>query len=344
MSRRAIAFLAVSISIAALAPARAAEPAAFRQKLYVTNSAGDDVTVIALPSHEVLGRIQVGLHPHGIASPASQDVLYVTGEGRGELLTIDPYTDRVIRRVKTGPEPNQLAVTPDGSFAYVPVNDGHWEVYALADGKLVDRIFTGGRPHNTLVSRDGRHVYLAPMGDPHKVTIIDAASRRAIGEIPFSSVVRPIALARDEKRFYAEVDGLIGIEVADVPSRKMIHRVPSELTADQKKVASRSHGLGLRPDEKEIWACDVEHGVVHIFDNTTEPPKQIATVALGGPVYWLTFSPDGKIGYVSVRGKNEVAAVDTETKKILTRIPVGEVPKRLMVLTLPEKKAVPAAN
>jgi len=142
----------------------------------------------------------------------------------------------------------------------------------------------------------------------------------------------------DEKRLFAEVDGLVGIEQADVASRKMIHRVPADLTEDQKKVSSRSHGLGIRPDQKEIWECDVEHFDVHVYDITGDKPKQIATIPIGSQIYWLTFTPDGKTCYVSARGKGEVAAVDTASRKVTARIPVGKEPKRLVVVTLPEKK------
>jgi YVTN family beta-propeller protein len=319
----------------------AADPAAKgRQKLYVTNSAGDDVTVIDVATNKPLGRIVVGPHPHGIAVPAAQDVVYVTIEGHGrdrpgELLWIDPRTDKVTRRMDTGPEPNQLAVTPDGKFAYVPASDGYYEVVDLARAKIVERIFTGGRPHNTLCSADGKRMYLAPMGTPKRVTVVDMATHKPIGTILFSNVVRPIALSRDEKRLYAEVDGLVGIEVADVPARKMVHRMPAELSDAQKKVASRSHGVGVRPDQKEVWECDVNHHEVHVWDVTGEAPKQIKTVPIGSEVYWLTFRPDGKVCYVSARGAGEVAAVDTETKEIVARIRVGKEPKRLLVVTLP---------
>jgi YVTN family beta-propeller protein len=316
------------------------EPAKVRQKLYVTNSAGDDVTIIDPATNKAIGRIEVGLHPHGIAVPASQDVVYVTIEGTkpGQLLAFDPRTDRILWHMDIGPAPNQLAVTPDGKFAYVPVNDGHYEVIDLAQRKILERIETGGRPHNTLCSADGKRMYLAPMGAPKKVTIIDVATHKPIGEIPFTSVVRPIALTKDEKRLFAEVDGLVGIEMADIAARKMVQRVPAELSDDNKKKASRSHGLGVRPDQKEIWECDVEHFEVHIYDITGERPKQIATVPIGSQVYWLTFSPDGKTCYVAARGNGEVAAVDTESKKIVARIPVGKEPKRLIVVTPPEKK------
>jgi YVTN family beta-propeller protein len=321
----------------------AAEPAAVRQKLYVTNSDGDDVTIVDVATNKPLGRIEVGLHPHGIAVPSAQDVIYVTIEGSnpGELIAIDPLTDKITRRMPVGPAPNQLAVTPDGKLACVPVNDGYYEIVDLAQFKIVERIFTGGRPHNTLCSPDGKRLYLAPMGAPKKVTVVDVETRKAIGEIPFSQVVRPVALSKDEKRLYAEVDGLVGIEVADVAARKMIHRIPAELTDEQKKTASRSHGLGIRPDQKEIWECDVEHFEVHVYDMSGDTPKQTATVPIGSRVYWLTFTPDGKTCYVSARGAGEVAAVDTESKKIVARIPVGKEPKRLVVVTPPEKTKAP---
>lgn len=312
-----------------------------RQKLYITNSAGNDVTIVDVATNKVLATVEVGPHPHGIAVPASQDLVLISIEGGkvGELVYLDPFTDKVSKRINIGPAPNQLAVTPNGKWAYIPVNDGHYDVVDVPAGKIVERIFTGGRPHNTLCSVDGRRMYLAPMGNPKKVSIADVSTHKIIAEIPFSNVVRPVAVTKDEKRLFAEVDGLVGIEMADVPSRKMIVRVAAELSDEhKKKVGSRSHGLAIRPDEKEIWECDVEHMEVHVYDITGPAPKQTAAIPMGGQVYWLTFSPDGKMAYVSVRSRNETAVVDTATKQIVARVPAGKEPKRLLVVTLPERK------
>jgi YVTN family beta-propeller protein len=312
-------------------------PAKARPKLYVTNSDGDDVTVIDPATNKVLGRIVVGKHPHGIAVPADHRFILVTIEGTkpGQLVWIDPLTDKVTQRMDIGPAPNQLAVTPDGKFAYVPASDGYYEVVDVPNKKIVTRIFTGGRPHNTLCSADGKRMYLAPMGSPKRVTVVDTATHKKVSEIAFSNVVRPIALAPDQKRLYAEVDGLVGVEVADLASGKRIHRVPAELTPEKRKVPSRSHGLGVRPDGKEVWECDVEHKEVHVYDLGEDRPRQIATIPMGERVYWLTFSPDGKTCYVSVRGHDEVAVVDTATKKVTARVPAGKVPKRLLVVGPP---------
>lgn len=326
--------LSLLVVLVVLSPAPGQERP--RQKLYITNSAGNDVTIADVATNKVVGRLEVGLHPHGIATPAAQDTLLVTIEGTkpGELVWIDPATDTIKRRLPIGPAPNQLAVTPDGKFAYIPVSDGYYEVVDLPAAKIIERIFTGGRPHNTVCSVNGERMYLAPMGNPKKVSVALVATHKVIGEIPFSSVVRPVAVTRDEKRFFAEVDGLVGIEMADVAARKMVHRVPADLAPEHKKVGSRSHGLGITPDQKEVWECDVEHKEVHVYDITADRPRQIATIPMPGSVYWLTFTPDGRFCYVSVRTRNEVAVVDTASKKMIATIPTGKEPKRLLVVTL----------
>src|SRR5947209_8220392 len=217
-------------------PAFAAAPSVkAKQKLYVTNSGGDDVHVIDIATNKVIGRIEVGPHPHGLAAPAAQDVIYVTIEGKrpGELVCIDTTTDKITRRMDVGPAPNQLAVTPDGKFAYVPSEDEHWDVVDLDKFKIITRIKVGGRPHNTVCSPDGKRMYLAPMGSPHKVTVVNVATHKPIREIAFGDVVRPITLSQDAKRLYAEVDNLIGFEVADVAEGKLVYRIEADLTPQQ---------------------------------------------------------------------------------------------------------------
>ena len=177
-------------------------------------------------------------------------------------------------------------------IAYIPCDDASWWVIDTVKGEVVTKIATGGRPHNTLCSPDGKRMYLGPKGSYH-VLIADTTTHRLIGEIPLSDAPRPIAISKDEKRFYANVDTLIGFEVADIPSRKVIYRVEAEVPAELLRKASRSHGIGLRPGEKELWMCDVYHDRTYVFDLTTEPPKQVATIVMKGGGYWMTFYPDG---------------------------------------------------
>ena len=339
--------IASSLGIAALAalPLSAAEPV---RKLYVANSAGNDIHVIDTATNRVITRVEVGPEPHGIAATAAGDRLFITIENtrgdEGELLWFDPLTDRVTRRMKIGPRPNQLACTPDGAFVYIPCDDATWWVVDTVRGRVVTKIATGGRPHNTLCSPDGARMFLGPKGSYHAL-IADTVTHKLIGEIPLSDAPRPIALSEGSgpavlrERWTAP--GRIGFEVADVAARKVIHRVEAYVPAELLRKASRSHGIGLTPDEKELWMCDVYHDRTYVFDLTTEPPKQVATIVMQGGGYWMCFAPDGKSCYISERVGNTVAVIDTASRTTVARIAVGNVPKRVLVVTLPERVASP---
>src|SRR5262245_18777473 len=305
------------------------------QKLYVANSAGNDLHVIDTATNKVIKRVEVGPQPHGLVATKDGRQLFLTIENtdgdEGELVWFDPVRDSVLRRMKVGPRPNQLAVTPDGKIAYVPCDDASWWVIDTANAKVLKRIATGGRPRNTLCSPDGKRMYLGPKGSYH-ILIADAVGHKLVDEIPTSDAPRPIVLAEDEKRLYANVDTLIGFEIVDVAKRKVIHRVEAEVPEELLRRASRSHGIGLRPGGKELWMCDVFHDRTYVFDITVEPPKQVATIVMKGGGYWVCFSPDGKYCYISERIGDSVAVIDTATRKTVERIEVGKAPKRVLVV------------
>jgi YVTN family beta-propeller protein len=329
-----------ALSLTLILTALAAAPRPPATKLYVANSAGNDIHVIDSATHSVIKRVEVGPEPHGLVATARGDKVFITIENtkgdRGELLWFDPYTDTVTRRLTIGPRPNQPAVTPDGSIAYVPCDDATWWVVDTVNAKVLTTIATGGRPHNTLCSPDGRRMYLGPKGSYH-VLIADTATHKLIGEIPLSDAPRPIVLSKDESRLYANVDTLIGFEVADVPRRKVIHRVEAEVPEELLRKSSRSHGIALRPGERELWMCDVYHDRSYVFDLTTEPPRQVATIVMKGGGYWMAFSPDGTRCYISERVGNTVAVIDTNSRETVARVAVGNVPKRILVVSPPDR-------
>ncbi|MDB5306792.1 MAG: hypothetical protein JWO38_994 [Gemmataceae bacterium] len=76
-----------------------------------------------------------------------------------------------------------------------------------------------------------------------------------------------------------------------------------------------SHGIGLTPDETELWVVDAHNQRVHVFDATVMPPKYVKSVKLREQPGWVTFSIDGKYAYPST---GEV--IDTATKKIVATL------------------------
>ena len=93
----------------------------------------------------------------------------------------------------------------------------------------------------------------------------------------------------------------IRFEIGDIKTGKKIHRVEVEgfQQGTVKRHGCPSHGIGLTPDEKEVWLCDAANQRMHIFDNTVMPPKQVASVELRDQPGWITFSLDGIHAYPS---------------------------------------------
>jgi YVTN family beta-propeller protein len=329
--------LRVSFVLVALCVAAASEAA--ETKLYVANSTGNDIYVIDTTTNRVAKKIEVGPEPHGLAATRDGGTLFVTVENtsgeEGELLWLDTRTDTVRRRLKIGPRPNQLACTPDGKIVYVPCDDATWWVIDTVKGEVLKKIPTGGRPHNTLCSSDGKTMYLGPKGSYH-ILLASTDTHRIVGEIATSDAPRPIVLSPDEKRLYANVDTLIGFEVADLARRKVIHRVEAEVPEELLRKASRSHGICVTPDGKELWMCDVYHDRTYVFDLTVDPPKQTATIVMKGGGYWMCFSPDGKLCYITERLGNSVAVLDVQTRNTVARITAGSAPKRVLIVTVPD--------
>ncbi len=309
---------------------------ASKSRVYVLSSHADDLYVFSAPEHEVVGKITVGRYPHGIEANAAQTRLYVSAEADDLINVIDLATDKVLKRIPVGPDPNEIAVTPDGRLLYVPSGStGFYEVVDVASGKIVAKINTGGHPHNVVCSSDGKHMYLSPLGNPHKIFIVETEKHQVVGEIPLGGQSRPIAIRADGRRLFIEYDPLIGFVLAQIPEGKILHTVNIKLPADVQQ-GSRSHGIGVTPDGKEVWVCDVVHELVAVFDVTGDEPKQITLIETRDQPYWMSISPDGKFAYISNTKSNVVQVVDVATHKTIKWVTVGDSPKRILAVTVPQ--------
>jgi len=114
---------------------------------------------------------------------------------------------------------------------------------------------------------------------------------------------------------FVNVNELLGFEVGDLVTGKKMHRVEVAgfSMGPTKRHGCPSHGIGLTPDEKELWICDAHNSQMHVFDVTAMPPRQVASIAVREQPGWITFSLDGKYAYPSTGD-----VIDVATRKILT--------------------------
>ena len=159
--------------------------------------------------------------------------------------------------------------------------------------------------------------YLAGLNSP-LLSVADTKTHTVAQTVgPFGNVIRPFTVNGAGTRVYVNVNELLGFEIGDITTGKVLHRV--EVKGYEKGPVKRhgcpSHGVGLTPDETELWLCDGHNNAVHIFDNTVMPPKQMSTITVRDQPGWVTFSIDGKHAYPST---GEV--FDTRSKKLIASL------------------------
>src|SRR4029450_7739959 len=90
-----------------------------QEKLYVNSGEGDtnNLTIIDVKTMKIIKKMTTGKHPHGVASPKSQDVLYIASEAEGTVTKLDTVRDEIIEVYGGwGTEPQESETTPDGRF------------------------------------------------------------------------------------------------------------------------------------------------------------------------------------------------------------------------------------
>lgn len=252
----------------------------------------------------------------GVCACAKTKRLYFTTLTR--LYCLDLVTEKPLWDRDYPGGCDRMAITPDGKELYVPsLEKDHWHIVDGETGNIVVKIEPKSGSHNTVCSLDGTRVYCAGLKSP-LLTVVDTKTHAVIETVgPFTKPIRPFTINGKQTLCYVNINELLGFEIGDLKTKKMLHRV--EVNGYERGAVKRhgcpSHGIGLTPDESELWVVDGHNNAVHIFDNTVLPPKQGVTIKLREQPGWVTFSLDGCWAYPST---GEV--IDVKAKKIVVAL------------------------
>ena len=249
----------------------------------------------------------------GVCACASTRRLYFTTTKR--LSCVDLISEKTLWDKALPQGCDRMSITPDGKTLYVPsFEKDTWNVVDAASGDVIATVEPKSGAHNTVCGQDGSRMYLAGLRSP-LLSVADTRTHKVVRTVgPFSASIRPFTVNAAQTLCFVNVNELLGFEVGDLRTGRRLHRVEvQDFSKGQvKRHGCPSHGIGLTPDEREIWLCDAANSRVHIFDATVMPPKQVASVVLREQPGWVTFSLDGRYAYPST---GEV--VDVKTRKFL---------------------------
>ena len=280
----------------------------------------------------------------GVAVSPRTATLYLSvggnggSSGSGSLIALDLLRDRILweRAFPTGTD--SPAITPDGRQLFLPTGertyDDVWYVVDAGTGEVSGEIHAGPGPHNTIVSPDGRRVYLGPRNSRY-LFVASASSHRIVRRVgPLLPGVRPFTIDGSQTIGYTTATGFLGFQVSSLVTGRVLYTVPVAGFHATRSLGTPSHGISLSPDGRELYLIDVPASYVHVFDVSgvpQRPPRQVADIRLAHPMTglespcggdcgragWLQHSLDGRYVYVGDCGD----VVDTRTRRVTAFLP-----------------------
>ena len=316
--------------------------AASSVRIIQTNSAGDDVDVIDPGTNKVVGVIRGIEVNHGAAGAPDGRHLYVSNEGESTLDVVDTKSLKVTKSIPLSGHPNNIAISKDGKRVYVSIAraPGAVDVIDTASLEDVKSIPVKGAVHNTYVTPDGKFVVSGSIASK-TITVIDQKTETPVWSLTLDLGIRPMAFSTNPdgstKWIFVQLSDFNGFAVVDFATHKEIKRITNPALAPGKTAVhvggNASHGMAVTADGKTLVVNSGENSALYAY--SLPDLKVLGGADVGKAPDWVTLTPDGKTAYVANAASNSVSVVDIKTMKEVTRIPVGEVPKRNITAVFP---------
>src|SRR5882672_1748072 len=295
----------------------------------VVLDADKDYSFLKRISYELPASRMPGPKISGITVSLPLQMLYVTSDGW--MKAIDLTTDKVAWTFNGESAPVERTrgaasgccerpwTLPDGKTLLVGSSYNAWWYYI--DGATGKSLFKLPTPeanvaHNLAVTADGKLAITGSMSSPKNgkagVAVLDVPNRKVLRYMTFSEMVRPLTINHDGSLVYVNVNDLVGFEIGDTKTGKVLGRFEIPGTTGK----GYSHGIGMTPDESEIWVADPANNAWQIWDNPGDgrhpvynPSKTIKPTA--GVVHsWIAMSNDGKLAFIG-----DSSIIDVKTHK-----------------------------
>jgi len=258
------------------------------------------------------------------AGAAQADQLgYVTNEQAGTVTQVDLTTGTSQAPINVGTKPVAIAITPDGSMAYIAdYGSSHIVPVVLATGRPEPPIVLHDRPNALAITPDGKTAYvIADNGREWPITLATGHVGHAT-RIPANSNALAIAPSGNTAYFTNVADGTltpftlssdtVGQPInLSSPTPDAVAITPDGATA---YIASNSDGT--------ITSLDLASGVsgTPIALGPTTKPTSVA------------ISSDGSTAYVADFGTGQITPITLATATVGTPITVGGQPSAIALV------------
>src|SRR5262245_5936264 len=331
----------------AAAPAPPAPAPIPKVRVFVTNEASGDLSVIDAETQAVITTAPLGKRPRGIKASPDGKTLYValsgspsappgtdesklpppdrSADGIGE---VDADTYKVRRVIHAGNDPEQLDISADGKRLYVANEDAaQVSVVDLESGSVVTAVKMGEEPEGVTISPDGRVVYVTSE-DEGAVYAIDTTTNKVLKKVPVGHRPRSIGFLPDNSRAYVSLENDGAIAVIDGQQHKFLRLIKLEGQGNTPK--SRPMGITVSADGSTVYVTTGSFGSLFFVDPKTNAAT--GSMPVGQRPWGVALLPDGRTAYTANGPSNDVSVVDLTSKQVSKKVPVGNRPWGVAVI------------
>jgi YVTN family beta-propeller protein len=253
---------------------------------YVTDTDQNIVAILDVASNALIGSIEVGDGPLGIASSPVYNQIFVANSLSDDISVIDGTTNQEIRRIDVGAYPCEVAVTPDGEYVLVTnKSDNTVSVVQVGTYTVTNTISVGSGPAGIIVLPDGSEAYVSN-SEANTVSVIDLTSMSVVKTIFVSSGPLPLAVSHDGSKVYVANRFANTVSIIDVASQKVETTISVGEYPVNLAIASEGEYSGF------LYVLNYSDSNMSIIDTNTHSVVD-QTVSLGNYPVGLAVTPDG---------------------------------------------------
>lgn len=303
--------------------------------VYVTNEDSGDLSVIDAQNHAVVGTIPLGKRPRGAAISPDGATLYVAlsgspraGPGVDERTLPPPDRSadgigvvslterRLLRVLPSGTDPEQVAVSHDGTLLFVANEDAaRASVVDVHAGTVRESYAVGGEPEGIAVQPLAERVWVTSEDDGH-VYVIDWAARRVVGRVPVGARPRSVAFTVDGLRAYVPSENSGTVTIIDTATLTVRDTIALD--------GARAMGAVVAADAPRLYVTTGRTRRLLTIDTDTNDVLQSTDV---GERPWGVALDGGRgLVYTANGPSNDVSVVDVASQSVVARITVGANP------------------
>jgi YVTN family beta-propeller protein len=269
-----------------------------------------------------------------VLAEASKGFVVICNKGDMAMGIIDPVVGRQIATVaEEGTTGHELATSPDGKLAFVPIYGNSGVGHPGTDGSLIRVIDLdqrrivgtidfgkGVRPHCAVFGPKDGLLYVTTELE-NAVSIIDPKAFKIVGSIPTGQAEsHMLAITHDNRKGYTANVGPGTVSVLDVANRKLIKTI---------SISSNTQRISVSADDRWVFSSDQTKPRLAVIDTSKDELSR--WVDMPGLGYGTAPTPDGRWLVVALISVNKVGIVDLKSMTIAQTIDAPKAPQYVLM-------------